>query len=562
MMQTKNILAAGALLAVAGTAFAQVSPGGFTPTQTDDYESYPGARSVITSVFGGNVPIIPGTVDHRSVDAGDWVDFRGGLPVVPSSGSKFGVQFGFGSFSYDFSGIGGISGFRFAATAAGVGADNIRFFDLSGNPIGSFSDADGWGPGDGTMERLSFVSSELIGRVEVEGRETCFDDLGIDAAPPVPCQDWTPFTWAGLGEVVTVPVEVTSSCRFIKVTDAFLSGDQFSVRVLDGGSVIATFDTSAPTSTGDSIGSDYDAAFDDDRWSSGFVEITTPGNYTVEVTVTLDPFGGGGAAVRVDDNAPLPPGEDILVLDQNSRSGYAATAAANIGTTTVAGTADFNTLLTSQSWAAVALDMPSTLLTDFGPIVDYINSGGKVVVSTWGDTGFGGWPQLLTPMGATGGASFSMQSNPSVTSTGTAEADAIFAGVTTPITAFGSFWGSDGVQATLDAGSVPVAQQGGVGNPIVWVGNDGSTIGSWVVDEMSDSAQAIQLWENYLNFVLGGSDPCRVDCDGDGSLTIFDFLCFQNAFDSGDPYADFDGDGALTIFDFLAFQNEFDAGCE
>ncbi|MFI4917576.1 MAG: hypothetical protein ACIAS6_13860, partial [Phycisphaerales bacterium JB060] len=25
--------------------------------------------------------------------------------------------------------------------------------------------------------------------------------------------------------------------------------------------------------------------------------------------------------------------------------------------------------------------------------------------------------------------------------------------------------------------------------------------------------------------------------------------------------ADFDGDGELTIFDFLAFQNAFDAGC-
>ncbi len=51
------------------------------------------------------------------------------------------------------------------------------------------------------------------------------------------------------------------------------------------------------------------------------------------------------------------------------------------------------------------------------------------------------------------------------------------------------------------------------------------------------------------------------DFDGDGSLTIFDFLAFQNAFDAGDLAADFDGDGELTIFDFLEFQNEFDAGC-
>ncbi|MEO1008889.1 MAG: GC-type dockerin domain-anchored protein [Planctomycetota bacterium] len=58
-----------------------------------------------------------------------------------------------------------------------------------------------------------------------------------------------------------------------------------------------------------------------------------------------------------------------------------------------------------------------------------------------------------------------------------------------------------------------------------------------------------------------GSGTCRPDIDGDGSLTIFDFLAFQNLFDAGDLAADFDGDGSLTIFDFLEFQNEFDAGC-
>ncbi len=55
--------------------------------------------------------------------------------------------------------------------------------------------------------------------------------------------------------------------------------------------------------------------------------------------------------------------------------------------------------------------------------------------------------------------------------------------------------------------------------------------------------------------------PCPADMDADGSLTIFDFLAFQNRFDAGSMEADFDGDGALTIFDFLGFQNEFDLGC-
>lgn len=54
---------------------------------------------------------------------------------------------------------------------------------------------------------------------------------------------------------------------------------------------------------------------------------------------------------------------------------------------------------------------------------------------------------------------------------------------------------------------------------------------------------------------------CKPDIDGDCSLTIFDFLAFQNLFDMGSSEADFDGDGSLTIFDFLAFQNAFDTGC-
>ena len=55
---------------------------------------------------------------------------------------------------------------------------------------------------------------------------------------------------------------------------------------------------------------------------------------------------------------------------------------------------------------------------------------------------------------------------------------------------------------------------------------------------------------------------CRADIDGDGELTLFDFLAFSNLFDAGDLTTDFDGDGELTLFDFLTFTNEFDAGCD
>lgn len=71
---------------------------------------------------------------------------------------------------------------------------------------------------------------------------------------------------------------------------------------------------------------------------------------------------------------------------------------------------------------------------------------------------------------------------------------------------------------------------------------------------------AVSTWQDHVaGFALGA--PCVADFDGDGTLSIFDFLAYQNAFDAGDPSADCDGDGALTLFDFLCFQNAFDAGC-
>ncbi len=61
--------------------------------------------------------------------------------------------------------------------------------------------------------------------------------------------------------------------------------------------------------------------------------------------------------------------------------------------------------------------------------------------------------------------------------------------------------------------------------------------------------------------ILSNVSVCRADLDGDGELTFFDFLAFQNLFAARDPVADFDGDGEFTFFDFLAFQNEFAGGC-
>ena len=165
-----------ALSLVATEAQATVISQSFTPEATDDMESYPGSRALLTTLFNGDVTL-GGSLGFTSVDEGDWFDFRGSSPVDASSGSQFGTIYGFGSVLMDFSGIGGILGFSGWATAAGVGADTISFYDLSGLLIDTVTDADGFGPGDGSMEFFSFVSSRLIGSISWEGPETAFDDL-------------------------------------------------------------------------------------------------------------------------------------------------------------------------------------------------------------------------------------------------------------------------------------------------------------------------------------------------------------------------------------------------
>ena len=79
--------------------------------------------------------------------------------------------------------------------------------------------------------------------------------------------------------------------------------------------------------------------------------------------------------------------------------------------------------------------------------------------------------------------------------------------------------------------------------------------GRWQVDPLTG------IGEVTGTFTFGDTSSCYADMDGDGRLTVFDFLAFQNAFATGDATADCDGDGALTLFDFLCFQNAFSTGC-
>ena len=120
---------------------------------------------------------------------------------------------------------------------------------------------------------------------------------------------WESFVFGGVGSSFSGTYSFTlSSSALLKVTDAFLSGDQFDVT--DFGSSIGA--TSAPGSVGDQIGADYDGAYADARWSSG-TYLLAAGSHSISGTVLLSPFGSGGAALELTA-APVPEPETYALM--------------------------------------------------------------------------------------------------------------------------------------------------------------------------------------------------------------------------------------------------------
>jgi hypothetical protein len=181
---TKTLLAALplALLCLTEASQAAVVSGSFVPSATDTLESYGGDRARIRSLFEGTVPLTGRKI--VSLDAGDWKDFRSDSPIQPVSGDYFAAIFGDKPFTMNFTGIGGILGFSGWATAADADPDQLTFLDMTGALLGTFTDPNGFGLGDGSMEFFSFTSQERIGSIIWQGYETAFDDIAILTVPP------------------------------------------------------------------------------------------------------------------------------------------------------------------------------------------------------------------------------------------------------------------------------------------------------------------------------------------------------------------------------------------
>ncbi|MFI4916615.1 MAG: GC-type dockerin domain-anchored protein [Phycisphaerales bacterium JB060] len=107
----------------------------------------------------------------------------------------------------------------------------------------------------------------------------------------------------------------------------------------------------------------------------------------------------------------------------------------------------------------------------------------------------------------------------------------------------------------LGASAFAVGQFGVDGESAIAIAREGRVVVNGQQWDNWESGAGVAA--NQISWLLS----CPADLDGDGELSVFDFLEFQNLFAAGDPRADFCYDRTLDIFDFLAFFNQFEVGC-
>ena len=198
-------------------------------------------------------------------------------------------------------------------------------------------------------------------------------------------------------------------------------------------------------------------------------------------------------------------------------------------------------------WTLAPFDDGSGLALYAGGVFSTADGRPAGLVARWDGTGWQPLPEDFTPGFGHSVRAFTVLNDGS--------GDALYAagyfGV--PATSTGNIARWDGTSwlplgSGLGASGFALQGAADAGGPALYAGGTFETAGGVVSGGMA-------RWGCTL------PPACPADLDGDGELTIFDFLAFGNLFDDQDPRADFDGDGQFTIFDFLAFQNAFDAGC-
>ena len=203
---------------------------------------------------------------------------------------------------------------------------------------------------------------------------------------------------------------------------------------------------------------------------------------------------------------------DILVYDNNSSFQSAQDACNGLGfpfTRAISG--DFVTLLTSQTWDIVIIDLPSNL--PVGPwdteLANYVNGGGRAIHSTWHSTSFTAAVQTafeVTRLGGHNTLSFYQWNSHSLFSSPNS--------VPPDFTSWADVWGTNGFY--LEPTGTAVAAAGFTMSPTpnqaaIVIGNSSRTImNGFLFDDYEPAdldtdgkKDIIELIENEIMYLLG-----------------------------------------------------------
>ncbi len=203
----------------------------------------------------------------------------------------------------------------------------------------------------------------------------------------------------------------------------------------------------------------------------------------------------------------------ILVFDGGSHGMALAAAQTDHPTgVTIATATDFQSKLTTGSWDVVVVSMPGAGPTVAYPdIVNYINTGGKVILALWDwddNSGYGS-PAINAAFQVSVALDTALV--PGSTSLQDSGTSPLFLGVTMPNSDWHNHSSDDGDLFTPQTGAVGLAHTGDPAKPIMVLGNQGRTIAAPLLSEAGDTwindGSALRLWRNMIDVVLTGGCP-------------------------------------------------------
>lgn len=285
------------------------------------------------------------------------------------------------------------------------------------------------------------------------------------------------------------------------------------------------------------------------------------------------PFIAAGSSAAADPPEPV----SVLVFSDDAVHGWAVAAAAGMGwNVTSANQTTFNTLLAQGGWSAIAVDAPSRIprtggVVDWSPLTNAILCDGACVVFSTPDLRAVGpaGSMLLYAFGVSAGSNLT-----DVRSIRAWDADhAVFHtpnAISLPISAVANLWPLAGTRIQPNAGATAVAgftASPAFGEAAIVIGASGRTIiNAQLLDDITDAATAVGLWQNQLSYVLN-APAATSDCGPRVPLTVW--LNSQNQpvvplpVVLGVTCGDYDADGWVDLFTCYAptlWRNDSGAG--